>query len=186
MIMKLIFFSCIARSFLFQSVDTGSLQKNNKVDLFPEVSCSIKCPRASPIKPEFSSSSESCPEYFRWIHEDLRPWKESGITRKMVERAREVADFRIVIVNGRVYFEKYKPTFQKRDMVTLWGILQLLSFYPGMLPDLDLVFECGDQPVIQRSDYGKSKDSIPPPLFHYCKNDSSLDIVFPDWSFWGW
>lgn len=171
--------------FLFQSLHTDSLQKN-KVDLFPEVSCSIKCPRTSPNKPKFSSSSESCPEYFRWIHEDLRPWKDTGITRKMVERAREVAHFRIVIVNGRVYFEKYKPTFQKRDMVTLWGVLQLLSFYPGMLPDLDFVFECGDQPVTQKSDYGKSKDSIPPPLFHYCGNDSTFDIVFPDWSFWGW
>ncbi|KAK6804519.1 hypothetical protein RDI58_002303 [Solanum bulbocastanum] len=168
------------------SVDTGSLEKSNKVDIFPEVSCSIKCPRVSPMKPEFRSSSESCPEYFRWIHEDLRPWKETGITRKMVEKAREVAHFRVVVVNGRVYFEKYKATFQKRDIVTLWGILQLLSFYPGMLPDLDLVFECGDQPVTQRSDYGKPKNSIPPPLFHYCGNQSSFDIVFPDWSFWGW
>ncbi|KAM3282349.1 O-glucosyltransferase rumi [Capsicum chacoense] len=169
------------------SSDTGSVQKSNKVDLFAEVSCSIKCPRASPNKPEFSSSSsESCPEYFRWIHEDLRPWKETGITREMVERARKVAHIRIVIVDGRVYLEKYKPTFQKRDVVTLWGILQLLKFYPGMLPDLDFVFECGDQPVTQRSDYENSKDTVPPPLFHYCGKHSSFDIVFPDWSFWGW
>ena len=23
-------------------------------------------------------------------------------------------------------------------------------------------------------------------LFHYCTSDDTLDIVFPDWSFWGW
>lgn len=25
-----------------------------------------------------------------------------------------------------------------------------------------------------------------PPLFRYCGDDRTLDIVFPDWSFWGW
>ncbi|KAM0898250.1 hypothetical protein ACQ4PT_022023 [Festuca glaucescens] len=25
-----------------------------------------------------------------------------------------------------------------------------------------------------------------PPLFRYCGDDRTLNIVFPDWSFWGW
>ncbi|KAL8124550.1 hypothetical protein AgCh_012268 [Apium graveolens] len=28
--------------------------------------------------------------------------------------------------------------------------------------------------------------TAPPPLVRYCADDSTLDIVFPDWSFWGW
>ncbi|GAB4861793.1 hypothetical protein Ancab_037050 [Ancistrocladus abbreviatus] len=133
-----------------------------------------------------SSSSEACPDYFRWIHEDLQPWKTNGITREMVEAGKKQAFFRLVIVNGRAYVEKYKNAFQTRDNFTIWGILQLLRLYPGKLPDLDLMFECDDRPVIQKSEYMGQKLTAVPPIFHYCGDDSSLDIVFPDWSFWGW
>ena len=30
------------------------------------------------------------------------------------------------------------------------------------------------------------RPSQAPPVFRYCKDASTLDIVFPDWSFWGW
>ncbi|KAK6162354.1 hypothetical protein DH2020_002195 [Rehmannia glutinosa] len=97
-----------------------------------------------------------------------------------------MAHIRIIIVNGRLYTEKYKQVFQTRDVVTIWGILQLLRLYPGKLPDLDLMIECGDKPVIKKHDYHGPNPSIPPPLFHYCGDESSFDIVLPDWSFWGW
>lgn len=77
--------------------------------------------------------------------------------------------------------------FQTRDVVTVWGLLQLLRLYPGKLPDMDLMFEFGDKPVILKSGYGRNDSSrIPPPLFHYCGDELTYDIVFPDWSFWGW
>lgn len=82
--------------------------------------------------------------------------------------------------------EQYTGVFQTRDVFTIWGILQLLKFYPGKIPDLDFMFHCGDLPVIPRSDYMGVNASIPPPMFHYCGDDSTLDLVFPDWSFWGW
>ncbi|RVW30647.1 hypothetical protein CK203_101275 [Vitis vinifera] len=55
-------------------------------------------------------SVEACPEYFRWIHEDLRPWKSTGISRFAVESAEGDADFRLVIVNGKAYVEHYTLT----------------------------------------------------------------------------
>jgi hypothetical protein len=128
----------------------------------------------------------TCPEYFRWIYEDLRPWAYTGITRDMVERAKQTANFRLVIVKGRAYVEKYHRAFQTRDVFTLWGILQLLRRYPGQVPDLELMFDCVDWPVIKTRDYQRSNTSGPPPLFRYCGDDDTLDIVFPDWSFWGW
>ncbi|XP_028107697.1 O-glucosyltransferase rumi homolog [Camellia sinensis] len=131
-------------------------------------------------------SPAMCPEYFRWIHEDLRPWRETGITRDMVERANRTANFRLVIVNGRAYIERYRRAFQTRDIFTQWGILQLLRRYPGKLPDLDLMFDCVDWPVIKSMDYRGPNATSPPPLFRYCGDDATLDIVFPDWSFWGW
>ncbi|KAL7591919.1 hypothetical protein Lser_V15G31626 [Lactuca serriola] len=132
-----------------------------------------------------NSTVESCPEYFRWIHEDLKPWKNLGITKEMVEKAREKAHFRLIIVDGRLYMEKYDYVFQTRDVFTIWGILQLLKLYPGKIPDLDLMFMCHDWPLIRKSDYPDNKTTIPP-LFHYCGDDLTYDIVFPDWSFWGW
>lgn len=127
---------------------------------------------------------KECPEYFRWIHEDLGPWQKTGITKEMVERAN--GDFRLLIIKGKVYVEKYRGVFQTRDIFTIWGIVQLLKFYPGKLPDLDLMFGCGDVPLILKSDYQGVNAASAPPLFHYCKDDQTLDIVFPDWSFWGW
>ncbi|KAL5718501.1 hypothetical protein ACHQM5_011398 [Ranunculus cassubicifolius] len=134
-------------------------------------------------------SFTTCPDYFRWIHDDLRPWKETGITMEMLERARKTAHFRLVILNGKAYVETYKPAYQTRDVFTLWGILQLLELYPGKVPDLDLIFDCNDKPVIS-SRYYKILNlfwsKAPPPLFRYCGSEDTLDIPFPDWSFWGW
>ena len=131
-------------------------------------------------------STETCPEYFRWIYEDLRPWMETGITREMVEEARRTASIRIVVVDGKVYTEKYQRVVHPRDEFTIWGFLQLLRMYPGKLPDFDLMFECRDRPIIKAHFYQGTNASAPPPLFHYCGDDRTYDIVFPDWSFWGW
>lgn len=57
---------------------------------------------------------------------------------------------------------------------------------PSEMPDLNLIFTRGDRTVVQTEFYQRPKDSAPPPVFHYCSNDAGLDIVFPDWSFWGW
>lgn len=104
----------------------------------------------------------------------------------MVESLQHKAHFRLVIVNGTAYVKQYNKAFQTRDDLTLWGILQLLKLYPGRLPDLDLMFQCHDQASIKRDQYQGHDLYSAPPQFHYCGDDSTLDIVFPDWSFWGW
>ncbi|XP_058204278.1 uncharacterized protein LOC131318470 isoform X3 [Rhododendron vialii] len=153
-----------------------------------KINCNITtCPAHDQVTNKtFGSSAEECPEYFKWIHEDLRPWKDTGITLEMVESADKLAYIRIVVVKGRVYLKKFKWVFQTRDVFNIWGILQLLRLYPGELPDLDIMFECGDMPVIKKSAYKGSEAAKIPPMFHYCGSDSTFDITFPDWSFWGW
>lgn len=135
-----------------------------------------------------SANSRTCPAYFRWIHEDLRPWKESGITEKIIEKGKKSADFRLVVLNGSAYVETYHRSYQTRDVFTIWGILQLLRKYPGRIPDLDLNFFCGDLPRIKASFSPRlfSWFQVLPPVFSYCSNGASLDVPFPDWSFWGW
>ncbi|KAK4578304.1 hypothetical protein RGQ29_028429 [Quercus rubra] len=148
----------------------------------------LTCPTTwRPVTIEKEESSPvACPEYTRWIHEDLRPWQSTGITRDMVESGRVYANFRLVIVKGKAYVEKYKGAYQTRDVFTIWGILQLLRLYPGKVPDLELMFWCGDETVIKKRDHQGLKATSVPPVFNYCKDDETLDIVFPDWSFWGW
>ncbi|XP_024171827.1 O-glucosyltransferase rumi homolog isoform X2 [Rosa chinensis] len=141
---------------------------------------------SSPDQVPDRPSPPTCPDHFRWIHEDLRPWAHTGITRDTLQKARRTASFKLVIVNGKAYLETYVKSFQSRDTFTLWGILQLLRRYPGKVPDLELMFDCVDWPVILSRFYSGPNSSAPPPLFRYCGDDRSLDIVFPDWSFWGW
>ncbi|KAM4105153.1 hypothetical protein ACJW30_06G211200 [Castanea mollissima] len=159
--------------------------KGNETQTCPINYYPTTTPTHNPDRPISSSSNETCPSYFRWIHEDLRHWKHTGITRNMVERARKTAHFRLVIVDGKAYVEKYRQSIQTREMFSLWGILQLLRLYPGRLPDLELMFDCDDRPVVRSKDF-RGPNAGPPPLFRYCSDGWSLDIVFPDWSFWGW
>ncbi|KAF3681996.1 hypothetical protein FXO37_02620 [Capsicum annuum] len=146
------------------------------------------CPRNYPTsyKP-LNPNNSTCPEYFRWIHEDLKPWKETGITREMLEKGKRHAHFRLIILDGKIYVEKYntKRFIQTRHLYTMYGIVQLLRWYPGKLPNLEIMFDTDDRPIVRSKDYRKP-NSGPPPLFRYCSDWHSLDIVFPDWSFWGW
>ncbi|KAF2616628.1 hypothetical protein F2Q68_00041862 [Brassica cretica] len=147
------------------------------------------CPSNYPTKFEPAiSSSETCPDYFRWIQQDLKVWQETGITRETLERAKPNAHFRIVIKSGRLYVDHYDKAYQTRDVFTIWGILQLLRMYPGQVPDLELLFLCHDRPGIWKKYFRKEDNATwpPPPLFHYCGHRDAYDIVFPDWSFWGW
>lgn len=146
------------------------------------------CPAGYPEKLKLDPDApppSTCPEYFRWIYEDLQPWKKNGITREMVEGAKRTANFRLVVINGKAYVERYQKSWQTRDVFTLWGILQLLRKYPGRVPDLELMFDCVDWPVISKRHHWPN-NAAPPPLFRYCGDDRSWDIVFPDWSYWGW
>ncbi|XP_024540114.1 O-glucosyltransferase rumi homolog [Selaginella moellendorffii] len=133
-----------------------------------------------------SKSPSQCPAYFSWIDRDLAPWKDHGITLHSLQEAKKRADFRVLILNGTLYMERYHKCFQTRDDFTLRGLQLLLDRFPGMVPDVDLMFGCGDFPAIPRAK--GSDDPSPPPLFSYCTTarGENYDIVFPDWSFWGW
>ena len=104
----------------------------------------------------------------------------------MVESAKDTAQFRLTIVNGVAYVKQYTEFPIDRGVFTLWGILQLLKLYPGRIPDLDLMFQCVNLPSIRKEKYPGKQSAFAPPLFVYCGDDNSFDIVFPDWAFWSW
>ncbi|XWS71573.1 hypothetical protein CRYUN_Cryun03dG0149500 [Craigia yunnanensis] len=111
-----------------------------------------------------SQTPEKCPNFFKFIYRDLEPWAKTQLSNYHIMQAKQHAAFR------------------SRLMFTIWGLLQLLKRYPGMVPDEDMMFDCMDKPTIDRIDRG----SFPVPLFRYCTTEAHFDIPFPDWSFWGW
>lgn len=131
--------------------------------------------------PKISESPE-CPEFYRFIYYDLKPWSKSRISRAHVTEAQKFAAFRVVIAQGKLYVDFYFACVQSRAMFTIWGLLQLLRRYPGKIPDVDLMFDCMDKPTINRTEHA----DMPLPLFRYCTTSEHFDIPFPDWSFWGW
>ncbi|KAJ4977733.1 hypothetical protein NE237_008513 [Protea cynaroides] len=135
---------------------------------------------------QFYSSTGKCPSFFRWIHRDLEPWSRTRISLATLKEAQNLAAFRVVIVDGRLYVDFYYACVQSRAMFTVWALLQLLRRYPGLIPDVDLMFDCMDRPVVNRTEYGEGTRWPPPPLFRYCTTEGHFDIPFPDWSFWGW
>ncbi|ERN09811.1 hypothetical protein AMTRI_Chr08g201810 [Amborella trichopoda] len=153
-----------------------------------------KQPSIAYANPNLSSSRGECPAFFRWIHDDLSPWRDSGvrITQQKVMEARKWAAFRVVIVGGKLYVDLYYACVQSRAMFTIWGLLRLLDRFPGLVPDVDLMFDCMDRPMIHRSSFNNQSATSnswnwpPPPLFRYCSSTKHFDIPFPDWSFWGW
>ncbi|KAF6153612.1 hypothetical protein GIB67_027479 [Kingdonia uniflora] len=156
------------------------------------IKCSyLSCPK-NPEKQNVPSyldrnTSAKCPPFYRWIHHDLEPWAQTRISHSKLMEAQPLAAFRVVIVKGRLYVDYYYACVQTRTMFTIWGLLQLLKRYPGMIPDVDLMFDCMDKPFVTRSKYRpESKRWPPPPLFRYCTTEGHYDMPFPDWSFWGW
>jgi hypothetical protein len=157
-----------------------------------------------------------CPFYFRYIYEDLAPWAASnrsrsiqqhtddadasagamaqghyGVSKEMLEygaRSTIVPSFRVIIKAGKLYVDAYRSCFQTRALFTIWGLLQLLDFYPGLVQDVDMLFACGDTPQVPKPNPGDmySRTWKLPPIFSYCSTAGHLDIPFPDWSFWGW
>ncbi|KAK6249748.1 hypothetical protein SCA6_003753 [Theobroma cacao] len=94
----------------------------------------------------------------------------------MIERGKSSAVLRLMIVNGKVYMEKSYEPYQTRDLFTLWGILQLLRFYPRMLLDLDLLSFTGDKIMIRKREYEGPNSTSPSPLFQHCREEEALDI----------
>lgn len=167
---------------IFPSInDESTYTKASKI-----FQCSyLKCGNTSVNTTRFlnpNSKPIQCPGFYKNIRRDLNPWAQSKISTSHVMEAQKYAAFRVVIVGGKLYVDFYYKCVQSRAMFTVWGFLQLLRRYPGMVPDVDLMFDCMDRPTLNRTEH----ESMPLPLFRYCTTQHHIDIPFPDWSFWGW
>lgn len=144
----------------------------------------LKCMKSSPSSIPVASGdpvlpAKECPSYFQFMHKDLEPWKETGITLEMIELAKPSAFFRIVILDSKLYVERYRSCFFNRAVFDVWGLLLFLEKFRGQVPDLEFVFNCGDVPRFPKTGSAAV-------MFAYDSNHGHYDIPFPDWTFWGW
>nr|TKW20183.1 LOW QUALITY PROTEIN: hypothetical protein SEVIR_4G069200v2 [Setaria viridis] len=137
-------------------------------------------PPSPTTPPPTSGPAPPCPDYFRYIHDDLRPWRGAGITRASVERARRHANFRLVVVGGRAYVEKYRRAHQTRDVFTQWGIPAAAPPLPRPRSRPGHHVRLRRPPRVHAADFPAPAEA--PPVFLYCNDASTLDIVFPGWS----
>eukprot|EP01018_Ginkgo_biloba_P015847 Gb_34472 [translate_table: standard] len=171
-----------AASNLFRPITTTKQKTKEILACTSSSVCRAAENRRRTVSSSDAANSNSCPAYFNWVAEDLKPWRQSGISLEMLLAAKKRASFKLIILNGRLFIESYRKSSRRRDLFTIWGFAQLLKYYPGMVPDVDLMFNIDDKPVISRQNHATS----PPPLFRYCGSQSTFDTLFPDWSFWGW
>lgn len=142
----------------------------------------LKCMRTSPSSIPSASVSlpaKECPSYFQLIQKDLEPWKESGITQEMIEWAKDAAFFRVVVLDSKLYIERYKQCFMNRAIFEVWGLLLFVEKFKGQIPDVEFMFACGDVPRMPRTGSAGV-------MFSFDSNHGHYDIPFPDWTFWGW
>ncbi|XP_024524826.1 O-glucosyltransferase rumi homolog [Selaginella moellendorffii] len=130
-----------------------------------------------------SAGAASCPRYFARIREHLAPWRSTGITRRSLDRRQRLGSMRVAILGGRMYVRAYGDCPQSRSVFSLWGLLLMLERFGDRVPDVEFVLNCKDRPIVPRDgSYG----GVPSPVLSYCSHRHSLDIPFPDYSFWGW
>ncbi|KAM7276873.1 hypothetical protein ACFE04_018739 [Oxalis oulophora] len=133
----------------------------------------------SNFKPRLEPSplATSCPDYFRWIYEDLKPWKGTGITRDMIDKGKNYSHFSVLIVNGKLFVQKYRQAFQSRDVFTIWSILQLLRLYPGEVPNLELLFNCDDESTVVKPPLPRTKCRVATAKVKICPWESMLKKI---------
>ncbi|GAQ84495.1 hypothetical protein KFL_001910140 [Klebsormidium nitens] len=136
------------------------------------------------IRTTFQPHEQECPAWFSGMYEDLAPWKEKGsISAQDIEAALPGAAIHFTIIGGKLYAKEIKPCFPNRARYSTWGLLQLLRYFPGQVPDVDFVFECNDYPQMVRP---KNPADPTPVLLNYDNREGKIDVPFPDWTFWGW
>lgn len=156
-----------------------NIARASKIIQCSYLSCKTK---SSDERVTYTHESGQCPEFYRWMHHDLEPWSKTRISYDSLMEAKKFASLRVVIIAGKLYVDYYYDCVQSRALFTIWGLLQLLKRYPGSIPDVDIMFDCMDRPIIDRNEHS----SMPLPIFRYCTTPNHFDIPFPDWSFWGW
>ena len=121
------------------------------------------------------------------VGQDLPRW--DGLERSVsLESTNEAylaippyARARFQIVGGRLWKAPSRCVY-RRDETTAWAILQMLARHPDQ-PDVDVVFNCRDGPLLLRNWRTRAKQR--PMVFSYSTDELHSEVAFPDYTLWG-
>lgn len=144
------------------------------------------------------TAEESCPHSmpFQWnwqVRDALQPW--DVITKGHVDAAenrikRSVTSFRAQVIGGRLYVTDIRALWFARQFTASakLTLLAVLRNFKGEIPDLDIVVNQGDYPVVLMP---KSVEHLTylygngpyPVIFSPTSSSHTLDLMWPDFSF---
>ena len=121
------------------------------------------------------------------IGQDLPRW--DGLERSVsLESTNEAylaippyARARFQVVGGQLWKAPSRCVY-RRDETTAWAILQMLTRHPDQ-PDVDVVFNCRDGPLLLRNWRTRAKQR--PMVFSYSTDELHSEVAFPDYTLWG-
>ncbi|XP_017102096.2 O-glucosyltransferase rumi [Drosophila bipectinata] len=108
------------------------------------------------------------------IKHDLAPYKATGVTRQMIEKAAGYGT-KYKIFNHRLYRDA-NCMFPSRCQ----GIEHFLLPLIASLPNMDLVINTRDYPQLNTA-WGNSGRG---PIFSFSKTSEYMDVMYPAWTFW--
>ncbi|CAL7943446.1 unnamed protein product [Xylocopa violacea] len=106
------------------------------------------------------------------IKRDLKPFKEKGISKDLINIAKSRGTF-YQIIRGKLYRQK-ECMFPSRCVGVEYFLLKLAP----ELSDIDLVINVRDYPQSSKHFGG------PLPIFSFSKTPQYYDITYPAWAFW--
>ncbi|XP_001230897.2 O-glucosyltransferase rumi homolog [Anopheles gambiae] len=118
-------------------------------------------------------NSTNCNCHADVLKADLKPFKAHGITKEMINRAKQYGTHYQVI--GHKLYRQRECMFPARCS----GVEHFVRPLLPLLPDMDLIVNCRDWPQIHRH---WSKEKIP--VLSFSKTAEYLDIMYPAWAFW--
>ncbi|GAB6022285.1 hypothetical protein CHUAL_006411 [Chamberlinius hualienensis] len=116
-------------------------------------------------------NSTSCSCYQSVLKSDLSPWSVGGITKQMIDSARDKGTL-YQIIDHKLYRDK-ECMFPFRCK----GVEHFLLKLAPNLPDVEFVLNTRDWPQIP-THYEKL------PIFSFSKTKDYYDIMYPAWTFW--
>lgn len=131
-----------------------------------------------------ATQSYQFPESFPYnsvIENDLTVFRQSGISRDMLDRSRREDRHAVtyVAVDGKLYRSK-DCLFPARCQ----GVEHFLLAALEKVDDFELVLNTHDWPLINKYFQKPPPDHPPPATFSFSKTKDYLDIYFPAWTFW--
>lgn len=153
-------------------------------------------PPVNPLPPTLNDADDPPFDWTNIVDDALAPYPsilENDVHSAEMKVRESVNSFRGQIIGGRLFIRDIRSLQFARDYAPSWKITLLETMRRHRdLPDVDIVFNEGDYPIVQipkdgahqQRLYGRGSNGMkPPPVFSPTQSETTMDIPFPDFSF---